>query len=44
MQKHEHLLCQIFGDIPRQMRCREHDNPFTKLGEDLFALHGIRPI
>jgi hypothetical protein len=41
MQQHEHLLGQIFGGVPRKMGFREPDNPFTKLGQNLFALHGF---
>src|SRR5437660_558902 len=25
------------------MRCRKPDNPFTKLGQDFFAIHWVRP-
>src|SRR5579864_1020333 len=39
VQEHEHLLRQVFGGVPRYMRCRERHNPFTQLGENLFARH-----
>src|SRR5579864_8551089 len=37
VQEHQHLLRQVFGGVPRYMRCRERHNPFTQLGKNLFA-------
>src|SRR5579872_3802127 len=44
LEKQERLLGQILGHIPRYMRCREGQNPFTQLDQDRVALHWVTVI
>jgi hypothetical protein len=43
MQEDQHLLREVFSDIPLHTRCREGHDPFTQFEKDLFSFHAVLP-
>jgi hypothetical protein len=43
VQEDQHLLRQVFGNIPLHMTCREGHHPFAQFEKDLLAFHACLP-